>query len=202
MDLFAARRQIREPMIGNCPVSRFYVLRVPRCFAGLKYFKISSNDPVQEEKMRRRFAMNMTRRVGRLLNLSLLVLTPALLLAQPALAEHRHLYVDAAARQNGDGSRHRPFWRITNAVARARELRQDDSDPEERIFIHVRPGTYVGSYDPVHLANNPRLELLPIVINVPDLASRAEPSSIRMGMACPPALIRLKARLCSPPISL
>jgi hypothetical protein len=111
--------------------------------------------------MRRHFTMNMT---------GLLVLTSALLLAEPALAEHRHLYVDAAAAQNGDGSRHRPFWRITNAAVRARELRQDDSDPEERIFIHVRPGTYVGSYDPSHLANNPRLELLPIIINVPDLS--------------------------------
>src|SRR5712664_1621468 len=119
--------------------------------------------------MPRDFTMNMPRRISLHITFSLLVLTPALLLARPAQAEHRHFYVDAAATQNGDGSRHRPFWRITNAVVRARELRQDDSDPEERIVIHVRPGTYVGSYDPSHLANNPRLELLPIIINVPDL---------------------------------
>ncbi len=118
----------------------------------------------------RNLAANGLRRSGLLTIVSVLgVALPTLLLARPALAEHRHLYVDAGATQNGDGSRHRPFWRITNAVVRARELRQDDSDPEERIVIHVRPGTYVGSYDSSHLANNPRLELLPIIINVPDL---------------------------------
>ncbi len=116
-------------------------------------------------------AANGLRRSGLLTIFSVLGLAlPTLLLARPALAEHTTLYVDAAATENGDGSRHRPFWRITDAVVRARELRQDDSDPEERIFVHVRPGTYVGSYDPSHLANNPRLELLPIIINVPDLS--------------------------------
>jgi hypothetical protein len=120
--------------------------------------------------MRRHFAMNMPRRISPHITFSLLVLTSALLLARPTLAERRHFYVDAAATQNGDGSRHRPFWRITNAVVRARALREEESHHEEGIVIHVRPGTYVGSYDPAHLADNPRLELLPIIINVPDLS--------------------------------
>jgi len=47
-----------------------------------------------------------------------------LVLAQPALADRKHLYVDATATENGDGSRHRPFWRITDAVVRARVLRK------------------------------------------------------------------------------
>jgi hypothetical protein len=80
------------------------------------------------------------------------------------------LYVDAAATENGDGSRHSPFWRITDAVVRARTLRQEDSGHEERIIIRVRPGTYAGSYEPSDLARDPRLELLPIVVNVPKLS--------------------------------
>jgi len=100
----------------------------------------------------------------------LLLLSFLMLLPRSALAEHTTLYVDAAATENGDGSRHRPFWRITDAVVRARVLRQDDSRQEERIAIHVRPGAYIGSYDPSHLASNPRLELLPIIVNVPDLS--------------------------------
>jgi hypothetical protein len=34
----------------------------------------------------------------------------------------------------------------------------------------ILPGTYVGSYEPSHLADNPKLELLPIVVNVSDLS--------------------------------
>lgn len=115
--------------------------------------------------------MSTPRRISLLTAITLLVLVLPMLLAQPALAEHRTLYVDAAATQNGDGSRHRPFWRITDAVVRARALRQEDGDEQEkRIVIHVRPGTYVGSYDRDHLAGNPRLELLPIILNVSDLS--------------------------------
>jgi hypothetical protein len=102
---------------------------------------------------------------------TLLVLALPLLLARPALADRRHLYVDAAATENGDGSRDHPFWRITDGVVAARALRQEDGDDEEKgIVIHVLPGTYTGSYDPDHLASNPRLELLPIIVNVPDLS--------------------------------
>ncbi len=112
--------------------------------------------------------MNMTRLVSLRVILSLLVLTPALLLAQPALAEHRHLYVDAAAKENGDGSREHPFWRITDGIVAARTLRQHDH--HHRITLRVLPGTYVGSFDQGHLAGDPRLEMLPIILNVSNLS--------------------------------
>src|SRR5262249_47064185 len=63
-----------------------------------------------------RFIMNASRRGGLLTVFTLLVLVFLMLLARPALAERRTLYVDAAATENGDGSRHRPFWRITAAL--------------------------------------------------------------------------------------
>jgi hypothetical protein len=99
------------------------------------------------------------------------------LIVEPAQAKHTHLYVDAAATRNGDGTRENPFWRITDAVVAARGLRQEnrnddddsDGDNKKKILIHVLPGTYTGSYDPTHLASNPRLELLPIILNVSNL---------------------------------
>src|SRR5713101_3897789 len=118
--------------------------------------------------MRRHFTMTMTRRISLLITFILLVLTPVLLLAQPALATHADLYIDAAAKANGDGSREHPFWRITDGVVAARALRQHHH--RHGITLHVLPGTYVGSYDPDHLAGNPRLEMLPIIVNVPDLS--------------------------------
>ncbi len=116
--------------------------------------------------MRRHFTMSMTRRISLLITSSLL---PALLLAQPALARHADLYIDAAAKENGDGSREHPFWRITDGVVAARALRQHHQHHHHRVTLHVLPGTYVGSYDPDHLAGNPRLELLPIILNVSNL---------------------------------
>src|SRR6266849_201728 len=97
--------------------------------------------------MRRHFTMTMRRRISLLTTLSLLVLTPALLIAQPALARHADLYVDAAAKENGDGSREHPFWRITDGVVAARALRQQHHHQHHRVTLHVLPGTYVGSYD-------------------------------------------------------
>ena len=99
---------------------------------------------------------------------TLLLLALPMLLAQAAQAEDTRLFVDAVATQNGDGSRDNPFWRITDAVERARALRQEDH--EKRIVIDVLPGTYTGSYDPAHLPSNPKLELLPIILNVSDLS--------------------------------
>src|SRR6266849_368767 len=116
--------------------------------------------------MRRHFTMTMTRRISLQITFSLLVLTAALLLAQPALARQADLYVDAAAKENGDGSREHPFWRITDGVVAARALRPY----HHRITLHVQPGTYVGSYDPDHLAGDPRLEMLPIILNVSNLS--------------------------------
>src|SRR5215470_12353427 len=110
----------------------------------------------------------MTTRISLFITLKLLVLTPGLLPAQPALARHAHLYIDASATENGDGSRDHPFWRITDGVVAARSIRQHQHHHD--ITLHVLPGTYVGSYDPDHLAKNPRLELLPIILNVSNLS--------------------------------
>jgi hypothetical protein len=112
--------------------------------------------------------MNPSSCSGLLTICSLLALTPALLLAQPALARHADLYVDAAAKENGDGSREHPFWRITDGVVAARTLRRQHH--RQRITLHVLPGTYVGSYDVGHLENDPRLEVLPIILNVSNLS--------------------------------
>ena len=118
--------------------------------------------------------MNASRRSGLLTGFTLLGLALPIFFARPAMAEHRTLYVDAAAAENGDGSRHRPFWRITDAVERARALRQEDSRHEERIVIHVLPGIYAGTFDSTHLADNPKLEPLPIIVNVSGLRLEGE----------------------------
>src|SRR5260370_21009305 len=106
--------------------------------------------------------MNESRYTGPAMACALLGLTLVVLLAEPLQARHTQLYVDASAAQNGDGSQRNPYWRITDAVVRARALRQEDrendaeapavrenkNDEEEKIVIHVMPGTYVGSYNP------------------------------------------------------
>jgi len=69
------------------------------------------------------------RRVALVTAFTLLVLALPMLLAQPAQAEDTRLFVDAAATQNGDGSRHRPFGRITDAVVAARALRHNGAGP-------------------------------------------------------------------------
>src|SRR5262249_32293180 len=80
------------------------------------------------------------------------------------------LYADASVNANGDGSAARPYWRITEAVVRARLLRQTAAiPPSERIVIHVAPGVYVGSQENPVLNQNPRYEALPILLNVPNL---------------------------------
>jgi hypothetical protein len=63
------------------------------------------------------------------------------------------------------------FARITDALACARCLRLASGDA---IVVHVAAGTYRGSYDPAALAANPALEVLPLVINVSDLALEGE----------------------------
>ena len=80
------------------------------------------------------------------------------------------LYTDASVTANGDGSVARPYWRITDAVARARLLRQTAAiPPGERIVIHVAPGAYLGSKENAVLNKNPRYEALPLLLNVPNL---------------------------------
>src|SRR5216684_3816042 len=113
--------------------------------------------------------MNASRSNGVLTVFTPLALAlPTLLLAQPALARHADLYVDAAATENGDGSREHPFWRITDGVVAARALRRHHH--HHRIILHVLPGTYVGSFERDHLAGDPRLEMLPIILNVSNLS--------------------------------
>ena len=80
------------------------------------------------------------------------------------------LYADASANENGDGSAARPYWRITDAVAHARALRQTAAIPtSERITIHVAPGAYFGSKENPALNRNPRYEALPILLNMPNV---------------------------------
>ena len=67
------------------------------------------------------------------------------------------LYADASVTANGDGSAARPYWRITDAVVRARLLRQTAAIPSgERIVIHVAPGAYLGSEENAVLNKNSR----------------------------------------------
>src|SRR5262245_58251748 len=81
------------------------------------------------------------------------------------------LYVAASGSLNGRGSVAHPYRRITDAVVRARAERAAGAiHPNERIHIHVAPGTYVGSFNPTELQAHPEYEVLPIIVNVPRLA--------------------------------
>jgi hypothetical protein len=85
-----------------------------------------------------------------------------------AFVRAEDLYVNVAASPDGDGSAANPYWRITDAVTRARSDRQSAAiPPGETIVIHVAPGTYVGSYSPPGSAT--QVELLPIVLNMPNV---------------------------------
>jgi hypothetical protein len=86
-------------------------------------------------------------------------------LATHASAED--LYVDANAGVGGDGSPAAPYLRITDSIERARSDRQGGIS--EAITIHVARGNYIGSYNNGRLNRNPRLELLPLLLNVPNL---------------------------------
>ena len=87
-----------------------------------------------------------------------------------ARAGAEDLYVDAGAAPGGDGSARAPYLRITDGLERARRDRQGGLG--ETITIHVAPGTYSGSYSSARLNREPGLELLPILINVPNLTLR------------------------------
>ena len=77
------------------------------------------------------------------------------------------VYVDCAAASRGDGSARRPYWRITDALESARRLRRESPRP---IVIRVAPGVCSGNFEtpPVGQKTRPP-ELLPLVLNVPDL---------------------------------
>src|SRR5262245_24359942 len=89
--------------------------------------------------------------------ISLSLSTLLLLVHLGGQAGAKDLYVDVAASPNGDGSAASPYWRITDAVNRARNDRRIAVIPAaERITIHVAVGTYRGSYDSGKLAANPQ----------------------------------------------
>ncbi len=77
------------------------------------------------------------------------------------------VYVDCAATSRGNGSEARPYWRITDALEKARALRRESA---RRIAIRVAPGTCSGNFEtqPTGQSTRPP-ELLPLVLNVPNL---------------------------------
>ena len=77
------------------------------------------------------------------------------------------VYVDCAASTRGNGSAKRPYWRITDALERARQLRPEDPS---RIVIRVAAGICSGNFEaqPTGQITRPP-ELLPLVLNVPNL---------------------------------
>ncbi len=77
------------------------------------------------------------------------------------------IYVDCAATSRGNGSAARPYWRITDALKKARALRREN---QGRITIRVAPGTCSGNFEtqPTGQSTRPP-ELLPLVLNVPNL---------------------------------
>jgi hypothetical protein len=80
------------------------------------------------------------------------------------------LYVDANAAAGGNGSAVAPYRRITDAVERARLVRQSVAIPaSERIVIHIAAGNYVGTFNSNPLENNGSKEVLPIILNVSGL---------------------------------
>ena len=85
-----------------------------------------------------------------------------------AQGNDENLYVSTQGSLSGDGSYASPYRRITDAVAHARADRAA-LPPATAIRIHVAPGTYVGAYRALALQNNPELEVLPIILNVPKL---------------------------------
>ncbi len=89
----------------------------------------------------------------------------AMVLAAPVRAED--LYVNVSSPPHGSGTINSPYARITDAVVRARADRQNRLIPaSETIVIHVAPGAYVGQFAP---STNTNEEILPIVLNVPNL---------------------------------
>lgn len=89
------------------------------------------------------------------------------------------LYVRAAADPRfrdaaPDGSIQHPYWRITDAIGRARDLY--DSSPTgprhvpRAITIDIGPGTYIGAYTPDKL--HPDWERLPLWIDIPGVEVR------------------------------
>src|ERR1043166_6751220 len=123
----------------------------------------------QFDELTKGFAQSVTRR-GALKKFGVGLAGFALVALFVVPAHAADLYADASVTVNGDGTAARPYWRITDAVARARLLRRTAAIPlSERIIIHVAPGAYLGSKENSVLNQNPRYEPLPILLNVPNL---------------------------------
>lgn len=87
--------------------------------------------------------------------------------AGPATSLPSTLYVDCAATSRGNGSEAHPYWRISDALERARMLRRSTST---RLTISVARGICSGNFEPQPTGRRTRPpELLPLVINVPNL---------------------------------
>ncbi len=73
------------------------------------------------------------------------------------------------------GTRRHPFKRITDALTKVRDIRSQDDDLEsakKKIVIDVGPGVYTGSYDEATLNANPDFEVLPLLVNMPNIEIR------------------------------
>ncbi len=81
------------------------------------------------------------------------------------LRHARMVFVSAAARPGGDGTREHPYRRITDGLNRARALRARTEAP---IIVNVAPGTYVGSYQ----TTGPTIDALPWILNIPNFVLR------------------------------
>ncbi len=74
-----------------------------------------------------------------------------------------------------NGTRNHPYKRLTDALAKARQIRSEDGDLEsakKKIVIEVGPGVYTGSYDEATLNANPDFEVLPLLVNMPNVQIR------------------------------
>ena len=102
--------------------------------------------------------------VSGLVRVTAALLVAVLSLARPSQAED--LYVDATSTAKGAGTIAKPYLRITDAVVRARSDRQNAAIPySETIVVHVAAGNYAGSFK----NSSKHVEMLPIVINVPNM---------------------------------
>jgi hypothetical protein len=86
---------------------------------------------------------------------------------ETAASSSTTVYVDCAATTRGNGSATRPYWRVTDALEKARALRRRSP---ERIAIRVAPGICSGNFEaqPTDQTTRPP-ELLPLVLNVANL---------------------------------
>jgi hypothetical protein len=103
-----------------------------------------------------------------------LSLVAFMVLGLAASARARTVYVRAdAAPDSADGTRERPFRRITDALHQIEMFAEDEASAEdnrsERFVVDIGPGTYVGAYSGALLAAHPEWEVLPLWVNVSNI---------------------------------